>query len=240
MACLALIFITGAIASSGSVMLAPMLQQLFGYPVIAAGYLMIPRAAGMLAPVMLASVLYRHFDARLLILAGMAVVAVSLWMMTGFNLQMDSGLIISSGLLQGFGLGLISMPLNILSVSTLDAKVRTDGAALYQLIRNIGGSIAIAIVSALLARNIPVNHAELGGLLTSGRFPFLMPGLPHGAGSEILLSFADLEISRQAMMIGYVDDYWLLMWATIAMMPFVLILRSPPPPSKDEAIPLGE
>jgi len=155
----------------------------------------------------------------------MAMLAASLWMMTGFALQMGDQLIIWSGLVQGVAIALMIIPTNLISVSTLDQTLRTDGTALYSLLRAIGGSVAIAIVSALLARSTQINHAEIGAWITPSRFPPLTPEIVTNPGVQAALKVTDLEIARQAAMIGYLNDFWLMMWSVIVMMPIVLILR---------------
>ena len=87
--------------------------------------------------------------------------AVSLWQMTGFSLQMGMGPFITTGLLQGFGLGFVFTPLAIVTFSTLPRNVLTQGTAIFSLMRNIGGSVGISIVEALLVENTQVVHSRL-------------------------------------------------------------------------------
>jgi DHA2 family multidrug resistance protein len=235
---LLLIFIVGAILTAGSTLLPPMLQSLFNYPVLTAGVLVVPRGVGMLISMMVAGRLLSIIDTRILILIGMSLTAISLWMMTGFSLSMGQDLILWSGLVQGIGMGLVSMPMNLMSVSTLSPSLRTEGAALYSLSRSVGGSVAIAITTALLTHYMQVNHAELGAGL---RLPFLTSGIVGGMGSQgsTLLAYVNAEVTRQAMMIAYINDYWLMMWATILLMPMVLVMR-PARPVKGEPMHVSE
>jgi len=235
---LLLVFMVGAIMTAGSTLLAPMLQSLFNYPVFTAGVLVGPRGLGMLMSMMCVGRLIRLVDTRVVILVGMALTAGSLWMMTSFSLNMGQNLILWSGLVQGIGMGLVSMPMNLMSVSTLSTSLRTEGAALYSLCRSVGGSVAIAITSALLAHNLQINHAEIGAAL---RLPFLTSGLVEGLGAQsaILLAYANAEVTRQAMMIAYINDYWLMMWVTILLMPMVLLMRTVRP-DKGEPIHVSE
>jgi DHA2 family multidrug resistance protein len=235
------IFVNGAIITAGSTLLAPMLQSLFNYPVFLAGVLVVPRGAGMMVSMIVAGRLLRVFDSRLIIVCGMVLLVISLWLMTGFSLQMGQNLVIWSGVLQGFGMGLVTMPMNLLSVSTLSAGLRTDGAALYALFRNVGGSVAISITSALLAHNLQVNHAELGTNLTAIKLPFLIPGVMESMGfsSTTALAVINAEVSRQSMMIAYLNDYWLMMWATILVIPLTFLTR-PVRPETGEAMHVSE
>ena len=97
---------------------------------------------------------------------GLLLTAWSLYMMTGFTPQMDDHLIILSGVVQGLGLGLVFVPLSTVAFATLDARFRTDAASLFSLVRNIGSSIGISIVTVLLTRNMQINHAELSAAIT--------------------------------------------------------------------------
>src|SRR3546814_7154020 len=104
--------------------------------------------------------LIKHVDVRLLITLGMLINAYSLWLMAGFSLEMDRDPVIVSGVIQGIGIGLVIVPLNLIAFSTLGQRLRTDGAAVYSLSRNIGASIAISITTALIARNVQISHSR--------------------------------------------------------------------------------
>ena len=153
--------------------------------------------------------------------------AVSLGLMTRFDLQMDSGPIIWSGAIQGFGLGLTVLPMNLLALATLPSRLRTEAASLYNLMRSIGGSVAISITTALIASNVQTSHADLGRFVSTTRAPFLNAGLLERAGIEgaTAMRMIDAEINRQALMIAYLDDYYAMMWAAVAVIPLVLLMR---------------
>jgi DHA2 family multidrug resistance protein len=114
-----------------------------------------------------------------------------------------------------------------MAFATLDPRYRTDGAALFSLVRNIGSSIGISIVTVLLTRNIQVNHAELA----AGMTPYnqtLATALPSAVvGDPTALSQLDALISQQAAMIAYIDDFKLMMIVTLLAMPLALLLKKP-------------
>ncbi len=172
---LVFIFVVGVILLSSMALLPPMLSQLFDHSTTLTGLVMAPRGVGTMISMILVGRLVQTFDARALVVAGLLLTAWSLHMMTGFTPQMDDHLIIWSGVIQGLGLGLVFVPLNTVAFATLDMRFRTDGAALFSLIRNIGSSIGISIVTVLLTRNIQVNHAELS--------PAINPFNPNLAGA---------------------------------------------------------
>lgn len=237
---LTLVAIVGAIFMSSAALLSPMLQTLLNYPVVNAGMVVMPRGIGTMAGMILGSRLIKVVDGRITIVVGLALVAWSLKMMTAFNLEMSARPVIISGLIQGLGLGLTMLPLNLLSFATIAVRLRTDAASLYSLTRNIGGSIAISVGGALIARNLQTSHADLGAHITAITVPLLDAGLIERMGqqSETALRLLDAEINHQALMIAYLDDYWLMMWAALLAMPLVLLMRPAKP--GPEPIAIGE
>jgi DHA2 family multidrug resistance protein len=172
----------------------------------------------------------KSVDARILIATGLFIVGLSLMMQTGFDLDMGSREVVTSGLVQGFGVGLVFMPLNLLAFATLAPVLRTEGAAIYSLMRSIGGAIAISVTTALIASNVQTSHGDIGSNLTTITMPYVEAGLAErmGQSSSAILQFLDLEVNRQALMVAYLDDYWVMMWAAFAVIPLVLLLRRPP------------
>jgi DHA2 family multidrug resistance protein len=219
--------VTGVLLLAGLALLPPLLQQLFGYSVLDSGFLTAPRGIGTFVSMMIAGRLTGRVDARLLIFGGIALMALSLWQMSGFTLVMGSRPIIVSGIVQGLGLGLIFVPLQSLAFASLPARFRTTGAALLNLSRNIGGSIGISMVTTLLARNLQVSHADLAAHLTPYSMPIADPSVAERLGSfgDSAAAMLDLEINRQALMIAYLDDFHIMMLITLAALPLVWLLR---------------
>ncbi len=211
---------------AGSALLAPMLQTLMGYSATDAGVVSMPRGLGTLASMMLAGRLIKHMDGRILVAVGLACSAISLWMMSGFSLEMDRTPIIVSGVIQGLGFGLTFMPLNLYAFSTLSDKLRTDGTAMYSLVRTLGGSVAISIGSALLVRNAQVSHSDLAQHFTKLSMPWFDSMIVQRIGNAAL-QMLDVEINRQALMIAYIDDFYLMFWATVITIPLILLVRKP-------------
>ena len=105
-------------------------------------------------------------DSRYIIAAGFALTAFSLWQMTGFYLQMGTASVVWSGLAQGFGTGLVYVPLAAITFATLSPALRNEGTAVFNLIRNIGSSVGISVVTTLLVRNSQVMRARPAGCRT--------------------------------------------------------------------------
>lgn len=224
------VLITG-IAMSGQALMAPMLQSLMGYDVMGAGLMMAPRGMGALIVMPLVTMLGRRVDPRILIGFGMALVVVSQTMMTGFDLDMGKEPIVYATFLQGIGMGFTFLPLNILAFSTIAPQLRTEGAAFYNLARNMAGSVAISLMTLLIARNLQVSHSDLGAHIGSTSVPVIGSTAiaPFGVTGGMVMHMVDGEINRQAMMIAYLDDFWLMKWAALIMLPLILLMRRAKP-----------
>jgi DHA2 family multidrug resistance protein len=183
------IFVIGIILLASLALLPPMLAKIFGYPTITTGLVMAPRGVGTMISMLLVGRLVRTIDSRLLVSVGLLLTSVSLWMMTGFTPQMTMSPIVWSGVVQGLGLGLVFVPLSTVAFSTIAPEFRADATSLFSLVRNIGSSIGISVVSALLTRNLQVNHTELVGIHNPLQFNCCHKrtcgcgGKPHGTQS---------------------------------------------------------
>ena len=221
-----------AIPLFGTMVLLPtMLQDLLNYPVLTTGLVTAPRGIGTMAAMLLVSRLVGRIDIRLIIMTGLAMTAIALWQMTGFSLHMGMGPIISTGMLQGFGLGFVFTPLSIITFSTLPRQILTQGTAIFSLTRNIGSSIGIAIVVALLAQNTQTVHSRLVEHLREDN---PLARLPHMAAPFSLstpsgLAALNAEATRQAAMVAYIDDFKLMMMVVLVGLPLLLLLRKPRP-----------
>jgi DHA2 family multidrug resistance protein len=210
-------------------LLPPMLQQLFGYPVVDTGLMMAPRGVGVLFTMWLAGQMMGKVDTRIVIMVGLVIFSWSLRQMAHYSLDMDYWPVVISGFIQGLGMGLVFMPLNSLAFATLGHSYRTDGASLLNLMRSIGQSAGISMVTAFLARNIQVSHADLAQHVTATTIPSLDLGsfARFGSLSDAVFGAADAAINRQAAMIAYIDDFYLMAWISIAVLPLVLLLNKP-------------
>jgi DHA2 family multidrug resistance protein len=223
-----------AIPLFGTMVLLPtMLQDLLNYPVLTTGLVTAPRGIGTMAAMFLVSRLVGRVDTRLIILTGLTMTAIALWQMTGFSLHMGMGPIISTGMLQGFGLGFVFTPLSIITFSTLPRQILTQGTAIFSLTRNIGSSVGIAIVVALLAENTQTVHSRLVEHLREDN---PLARLPHMAAPFSLttpsgLAALNAEATRQAAMVAYIDDFKLMMMIVVFGLPLLLLLRRPRPTS---------
>lgn len=212
----------------------PMLQSLFGYTVLDTGILLAPRGVGILASMFIASRLTGKLDARIIVATGFILTAYSLWEMTHWSLEMDWHPIVLTGLIQGLGMGFVFIPMNALAFATLSPNLRTDGSSLLYLLRSLGGSMGISVMTTALARNIQVSHEDLAGHVTAYSMSSVDPSSADrlGAAGEAAMRILDGEITRQAAMIAYLDDFTLMMFAVLVCIPFVMLLKPATPPSR--------
>jgi len=224
---LVFIFVIVVILLASMALLPPMLSNLFNHSTVLTGLVMAPRGVGTMISMLLVGRLVQMVDARYLVVTGLCLTAWSLHIMTGFSPQMDDFDIVLSGVIQGLGLGLVFVPLSTVAFATLPPSFRTDAASLFSLVRNIGSSIGISIVTVLLTRNTQLNHAELSTSINPFN-PNLWAVMPQAAqGDPHSLAIVDRLVTAQASMISYIDDFKLMMIVTLAAIPLALLLRKP-------------
>src|SRR5271163_1948267 len=229
-------FLVGGILSGTLALVPTMLQSLMDYPVFMTGLVTSPRGVGTMAAMFIVGRLMNRLDHRLIILAGLLMTVVSLWQMTGFSLQMGMAPVITSGLLQGFGLGCTFVPLNTLALSNLPRHIMTQGTALRSLMRNLGGSVGISVLEALLIQNTQVVHSRLIENLRPdnplAQAPLLAP--PFSLSTPSGIAALNAEVTRQAAMVAYVNDYALMMMIVLLLIPLLLLVRRARPALRPE------
>lgn len=236
---LLMIFAVGGTYLASFALLTPYLQNLMGYPIVTAGLVMGPRGLAMMAIMLVVGRLIGRVDIRLLVGTGLGLVAWSLYQMTAWTPDISIATVVINGLIQGVGLGFLMVPISTTTLATLPAEFRTEGAGLFSLSRNIGASIGISVMTALLARNIQINHAEIVQHVTVGNR--LIASNPLGVFSPFTAAGrAALNglVTRQAEIIAYMDDFKLMMILTLSALPLVLIFR-PTKSSGRDSLPMA-
>lgn len=219
------IFLVGIVLLATMALLPPFLQVWKGYPAVTTGLVLMPRGVGTMLGMMVVARLMKRIDPRLLIIVGMCTASFTLAEMARFTLEVGQTTLAITGFVQGLGLGLVFIPTTTLAYATLAPHLRDEGAALFSLSRNLGSSIGVSMIMALLTRNMWINQQELAARLTPES------GLPQGVHDPGTLAALPGEliatVSRQAAEIAYVNDFHLLMWVNLAAIPMVLLLRVP-------------
>jgi DHA2 family multidrug resistance protein len=225
-----LMFMMGVMLFSSLALMPPFLQNLLGYPVVMAGVLLAPRGMGTMVAMHLVGRLIGRVDVRWLLLFGFALMTISLWQMAAFSLEVGTWPIVYTGIIQGVGLGFLFVPLSTAAFSTLAPHYRNEGTAMFSLIRNMGSSVGISVVITVLGHQVQTSHAEIGNSLDPFRAPLRPDLLPQIWNWTTSVGAAGLngEVTRQALMIAYLNDFRLMMYLTLLAVPLLLLLRPPP------------
>jgi DHA2 family multidrug resistance protein len=219
-----LIFVVGIVLFANLALLPPLLQGLLDYSVFQAGLVTAPRGAGTLIAMLVIGRAIGRVDTRVIIGTGLGLTALSLWQMEHFSLQLTMSSVVWTGLIQGLGTGIVYVPMAALTFATLPAIMRNEGTALFNLMRNIGSSVGISAVQGLLVRNTQVLHAALARHVTAWTMATRVPGGAHaGVGTMTALN---REITAQASMIAYLDNFHFMLILTLLSMLSLLWVRN--------------
>jgi DHA2 family multidrug resistance protein len=205
----------------------PYLQNLMGYPVVTAGLVLGPRGLGTMISMLVIGRLTGRLDTRVLLGAGLGLTAWAFYAATGWTPDISQTEIVIVGLVQGVGLGFLFVPLTTVALATLPPEQRTEGSGLFNLSRNVGSSVGISVVNALLTRNTQINHAEIAVHLSAVNRAFEQPTIAQFLDPVTAAGRAALDalVTRQAQIIAYIDDYKLLMIATLAVVPLLIVFK---------------
>ena len=227
---LALMFMVGTLMVSSLALMTPWLQVLSNYPVETAGLIMAPRGFGSLVTTMLSGRLASRIDARLLVGSGLLMLCYTFWLMTGWTPDVSEREIIITVVIQGAAMGLVFTPLQVLAFVTLAPSMRTEGASLFSLLRNLGAAIGVSVATSQLARNSQAMHEMIGASVTPFNralqtvgplHQWLDPATRHGA------ALLDRMVNQQAQIVAYADVYMLLIMATVPAWLLLLMMRLP-------------
>jgi MFS transporter, DHA2 family, multidrug resistance protein len=223
------IFIVGSVLFGSRALLPTMLETLFDYPVATTGLVIAPSSLGSMLAMLIAGRIMGRVDLRLLLFTGFSITAVALWQMTRYSLDLSESDIIWPGVLQGIGTGLAFVPLSAAAFATLRPEMRAQGTAMFSLVRNIGASVGISLVQTVLVRNTVSTHAALVERITYANPAWNNPAVasaydttrPGGAAA------LDAMITQQSAMIAYINDFRLMLYLTLAVLPLLLFIKPP-------------
>ena len=223
----------------GSLVLLPiMLQTLLGYPSLQAGIAMAPRGMGAFVMMPITGMMTGKFDARKLLTAGLLIGGGTLLWLSLINLQAGYWDIFWPQIIQGVGMSLLFVPLTTVSMDPIPREKMGNATSLFNLMRNIGGSIGIAVTGTLIARHTRVVTGTLGEHVnvydpeTQQMFMQIRSGF-MAAGADMVTAtnraYAALfgMISRQAAMVSFVGLFELLGFIFLALIPLVLLMKRP-------------
>ncbi|MBV9561135.1 MAG: multidrug efflux MFS transporter, partial [Bradyrhizobium sp.] len=224
------IFMTvmGLVLYSTMALASPYLQNVIGYPIITAGVLLASRGCGTFVAMMLVGRLMRYIEARTLIIAGLGLTALSLYYMTAWTDQTGVPEIVTVSIVQGFGFGLVFVPLSTVAFMTLPGQLRTDGTSMLTLMRNVASSVGISVVIAQLTEGSRRIYAILNNNVNPFNHAMQMPDVAGmiNMNTDSGRALADVMLRLQAQIIAFSHDYQLIMIFILASIPLALMIGS--------------
>jgi DHA2 family multidrug resistance protein len=214
----------------GTIAMQPiMLESLFGYPASTTGLVMAPRGVASALSMFVVSRLISRYDSRALVAVGLALAASGTYVMTGYDLSVSPFWIVWPSILQGLGIGMIFVPLSTLAYETLPRASTDAGAGLYNLVRTVGASMGISIVSTVLSRAGQYYWQQLGGHINPYN-PALydwLNGQQLGLANPLAAQLLGQELLRHSTMKAFLDVYWVITLSFLVVAPLLLIIRKP-------------
>jgi MFS transporter, DHA2 family, multidrug resistance protein len=220
--------VMGLVLFSTMALSSPYLQNVIGYPIITAGLLLASRGCGTFVAMMLVGRMLRFIEARTLIISGLSLTCLSLFYMTGWTDQTGVPEIVTLSIIQGFGFGLVFVPLSTVAFLTLPNHLRTDGTSMLTLMRNVASSIGISIVIAQLTEGSRRVYAVLSQHITPFNHAMQMPDVRGmiDMTTDAGRAMADVMVQLQAQIIAFSLDYQLVMLFTLCTIPLAIIIGS--------------
>jgi DHA2 family multidrug resistance protein len=228
----------GVVLYSTTALLPLFLQTLLGYSALDSGLAVSPRGLGSMASMLIAGLIANRVDSRLLLAFGFFVLGASTLMLSDVNLGIAMNSVVIPNVLNGFAGGFIFVPLTTLAMSRLRKQEVGNAAGIYNLVRNIGGSIGIASATAFLVRMGQVHQNYLGANLSSSDSS--LANAARGLAGRLALGGSDpvtaqhkalgavyQMMQRQASLMSYVDSFRLLGYLSLACIPVVMLFRRP-------------
>jgi DHA2 family multidrug resistance protein len=234
-----LIAIMGFALYSSMVLLTFYVEQLLRYDALTAGYVLSPGGVGSVITLAIAGRLVNRVDPRWLVSIGAAIIAYSLYLMASLSLAADFWTVLWSRFVQGVGMGLVFVPLTTMSLAAVAPGRMATATGIFNVVRNLGGSAGIAVLTTVLARQAQTHQAALVTRVTrwdpatAERLGLLERAFaaagadPYTAQTQALQHlYADVQ--RQAAMKAFLDDFWILTLIFVAFVPLVWLMHRPP------------
>jgi MFS transporter, DHA2 family, multidrug resistance protein len=231
------VFCAFGVLYGSNVLLPQMLQTLMGYSALNAGLVLSPAGfVTMLEMPLIGIMLSRGVDARKMIACGLLTTGLaSLWM-SGLNLGVSSGMVISPRNFQTLGAGMMFVPLNLAAYAFIPKEQTNNASGLFSLVRNEGSSIGVALSNTLLQRRTqfhqsrmiehiqpfsPVSSQWLSGMTGAFRGHTSDPVTAQRGAMRILYQI----VQQQASAVSYLDLFWLFAMLSFAVIPLVFLMK---------------
>jgi len=235
----AMMFMLGFVLLGSTLLIPLFAQTMLGYPATDAGLALMPGGLIIICSMPLVGfLLSRRFDPRVMMAFGLTMVSLSLFYMTGFNLTIDFWTLATARMLQGCGLGFLFVPINTVAYSYLPPEKNNAASGIINLSRNVGASVGISIVTTMLDRqgqfhrdrlaaHLDPANANVQAMLDSTSAALQAHGASTADAMQQAYAMLQVALQRQAGMLAYMDNFWMLALATLLLIPFVLLVRKP-------------
>jgi DHA2 family multidrug resistance protein len=229
-------FVMGLVLYGTTVLLPEMLQTLLGYTALASGMVLSPGALVLIAILPFVGWLLGKVEARWLVTIGAAILAASLLYMSHFDLDLDFHTALMARIYQSCGMAFLFVPVNVMAFYFISKEKTSNATGIINLARNIGGSVGISMVTTQIERGSQLHQNYLVAQATplSDTYRSMLSGAAQNFiahGSSIAQAAAQAQallygmIERQATMLAYVDDFRVLAWVSLAIVPFMFLMK---------------
>jgi DHA2 family multidrug resistance protein len=221
-----LIFVFGMLNFTPMTLIPPLLQGVGGYPDSVIGFVLGARGIGTMVAFFV-MIFASRLDPRAMIGLGFVLQAVAGWQLTRLDMNPTAEGVFWPMALQGFGVGVLWVPITMVTFATLKPDAVAEGSAVYHMIRNVGSSIHISLSTTLAVRMARANYAELAPAVSPYNETLRMPWVTGGWNVHDPQGLAAVgrEVARQAAMIGYLDAFVFFIATALVVLPLVLLVR---------------
>jgi DHA2 family multidrug resistance protein len=227
-----------AILMSITFLLPLFMQDLLGFPALAAGQALMPRAFAMMIGIPIVGRLYNRVQPRFLVMLGVLLVAFSAYLMSHYTLATSSSSVVLAIMIQGFGFASLFVPLTTVALAGIPRLRLADAAGLNSLLRQVGGSLGLAAFATLLPRFVADARTGLAAHVEPGRFEvasrlsavqgaLTARGLDAGAAHEGALRVLAGGLARQSSVLAFERMFLFAGIAFLFVIPVALFLRKP-------------
>jgi len=238
-----MLFVLGFVLYGSMALLPIFLQTLLGYTASLSGWVLSPGGVAIMVMMPVVAILMKRLKPQLLIAIGFIITGCGMFMMTGFSLQVDFKSAVIARMVQSVGLAFLFIPINVMAFQNVSPDRTNYATGLLNLLRNIGGSMGIAMVSTILSRRSQVHQANLVGNMHESSLPFqnflagatqtlIAKGSSAADAAHKAYGLAYGTLQRQATMMAFVDVFWIMGLLCIALLPLLLLLQRTKGPIK--------
>jgi DHA2 family multidrug resistance protein len=239
-----LMFMLGFVLLGSTLMLPLFMQTLLGYTAERSGMALSPGGFATMVMMPIVGFLLSRYSPRWLMVFGLSMLSFSLFHLTTFDLSVDFHTMVMARIYQAVGLAFLFMPINIAAYASLPREKNNAAAGLMNLARNIGGSFGISFVTTGLARRAQFHQVRLVEKLNAANPQFQSvlrgmartfsgggagPGSGPGTAQHHAFAIMQANVIRQATMLAYIDNFWLLGVVILCLLPCVFLIKKSKP-----------